>query len=157
MSAALKLTIVPDTGVGELIGDKPALIPPGKYHLRMTHWQTAIMWGRSRKLILHFTVCDMGHCGVKLERYYNIERIIGNPAINGRFKASWRSDLMHEYCTLLPPPLRPDRICLERLKPLLIVGNVKTVTANAKQKRIPDALHYSVVSELLHVEAGARP
>ncbi|OOG38178.1 hypothetical protein B0E51_15175 [Rhodanobacter sp. C05] len=123
--------------------------------MRLTHWQTAILWGRSQKVILHFTVCDLGpHFGVKLQRYYNAEKIVGRPCKYGRFKLGWNHDLVREYALLLPMPQRLDRLHLERLQSLLIVGRVETTTTTARQKRIPDALQYSVVRELLRVEAG---
>lgn len=156
-SEAPRLTVVRPAAAGELSGDKPALIPPGEYQLRFTHWQTAILWGRSHKVILHCIVCDLGpHFGVKLRRFYNVEKIIGRPCKDGRFKVGWNHDLVREYAQLLPMPHRLDRLNLERLESLLIVGRVETTTTTARQKRLPDALHYSVVRELLRVEAGNR-
>jgi hypothetical protein len=143
-------------GGGELVGEQPALIPEGDYQLRMTHWQTAVMWGRSQKVILHFTVCDPGeHFGVKLQRYYNVERIIGHPTKSRRFRVRWNQDLVREYCRLFPAVNRLDRVDLDRLTRVVVTGRVKTVTTSSKQKTIADAVQYSVVCELVRVEAGS--
>lgn len=152
---ATSQNVVQLVAAGELTDERPALIPPGEYRLRLTHWQTAILWGRSHKVVLHFTVCDIGpHFGAKISRYYNVEKVVGNPSRNGRFKLRWNHDLVREYAMLLPMPQRLDRLYLERLKSLLIVGRVATTSTNARQKRIPDALQYSVVRELLRIEIG---
>lgn len=142
---------------GEFSGAQPALIPPGLYVLRMTHWRTAILWGRSPKLGLHFRVCDFGpHFDVELVRWYNVDKITGRPSLRGRFKIGWRNDLVRDYCALVSDLKRLDRIYLDRLESLLIRARVETVTVNSRQKALPEPLHYSVVRELLGVEAGGR-
>lgn len=149
------LTLVEDIASGELSGEKPALVPPGEYQLRLTHWETGIVWGRSQKVILHFLVCDVGiHFGTKLARYYNVEKIVGKPGRFGRFKVRWRHDLVRDYCTLFPTPQRLDRIDLDRLAHTILAARVETVTTTARQKTLPPALQYSVVRELLRIEAG---
>ncbi len=155
--ASTRLHVVPTSGAGELHGEKPPLVPPGRYLLRFSHWETAIIWGRSHKLILHFTICDVGpYFGTTLRRYYNVTKVVGRPGKHGNFKIGWKHDLVREYARLLPLPSRADRLNLDRLSSILIVGQVDTTKTSARQKDIPEALHYSVVRELLKVEAGAR-
>jgi hypothetical protein len=48
--ASAKLHVVPTSGAGELDGEKPPLVPPGRYLLRLSYWETAVIWGRSHKL-----------------------------------------------------------------------------------------------------------
>lgn len=156
---ARALRAVPCTPTGELAGDKPPLVPPGEYHLHLTHWQTAILWGRSHKVALHFRICDVGpHFGTKLARWYNVEKVKGRPSLRGHFKLRWKHDLVRDYCALIPDLKRLDRLHLERLEPLVIVARVETVTVDSRQKSIPELLQYSVVRDLLRIEAGhAKP
>ena len=140
---------------GELSGERPPLIAPGEYQLRLTHWDTAIMWGRSHKVALHFQVCSVGeYFDTKLVRYYNVERIVGKPTRHGKFKVRWNQDLVRDYCRLLPAPSRLDRIDLARLTRVVVIGSVRTVSTTSRQRPLAPVLHYSVVSELLRVEAG---
>jgi hypothetical protein len=149
------LRLVPCAATGELSGDKPALIPAGEYQLRMNHWETAIYLGRAQKVVLHFTVCDMGpFFGIKLMRYYNVERIIGKPGKHGRFKVRWNHDLVRDYSALFPEPRRLDRIDLDHFASVIVVGRVETVTTTTRQKPLPASAQYSVVRELLRLEAG---
>ena len=150
-----QLSVVPHNATGELSGEKPALIPPGTYRVRLVDWQTAILWGRSHKLALHFRVCDLGpHFGAKVVRWYNVERIKGRPSVRGKFKVGWKREVVRDYCTLVPDLKRLDRLHLERLESLLIVARVETVTSHSRQRTIHEPLQYSVVHELLGVEAG---
>jgi len=139
---------------GEVSGEQPTLIPPGEYTLGLVGWRTAIMWGRSHKLVLHFKVVGFGDCfGAAVNRYYNIKRVIGTPGPGGRFKATWNQDVVREYARIVGAPGRLDRLDLCKLSKLLIVGRVDTVCVTARQRSIPDCLKYSVVRELLRTGA----
>lgn len=140
---------------GAEIIDRPPLIPPGEYLLKLDSWSTAMMWGRSPKLIMTFIVVSVGnYFGLKIQRYYNVDRLIGKPGKSGQFKLRWSSDAVREYATLIHAPSRLDRVYLEHYSRLVIVGRVKTVEKTSLQKNLPEALRYSVIEELLRVEAG---
>jgi hypothetical protein len=133
----------------ELDGERPALVPPGTYELKFLHHETCVMFGRAPKLACWFTVITMGeHFGVKLARFYNVRRIIGRPARNGRFKAGWKCNFVREYGRLFRLPSRLDRIAMSEFTRHVILGKVRTVTHGSDQAQIPDGLQYSVIEEL---------
>ncbi len=104
--------------------------------------------------MLWFKIITMGSPyfdAVKLARFYNVKRIIGRPGRNGRFKVGFHSDFMREYCRLFRPPTRLDRISMSAFERQIIVGKAKTVTRGSDQTKIPEALRYSVLEELVSV------
>ena len=136
------------------VEDVPALIPPGEYLVKFSHWHTCLLFGKQGKLALVFTVCDLGeYLGTKLFRWYNV-RLRGKSGHNGKFSTGWGSDLLHEYVRLVGMATRRDRIALTRYTGLLIRAKVETVTTSRTQGILPDALHYSVIRKLLSIEAG---
>ena len=111
------------------------------------------MFGRAPKLVLWFRVLTMGeHFEKRLPRFYNITRLVGRPAKHGRFKVGRSSAFLREYLRLFSTTNRLDRIPMSRFEQHILVGKVRTVRTGGDQKRIPDALHYSVIDELLRVE-----
>lgn len=138
----------------ELDGERPALIEPGEYELRFDHYETLMLFsGRAPKLVLWFTVISMGPYfdSVKVPRFYNVKRIIGRPARNGRFKVGFRSEFLREFCTLFPVkvPSRLDRFPMSMYENPIIVGRVRTVTTDYVQRDRPGALQYSVIDALV--------
>ena len=153
MSAQPNLRIV-QSGDGEIEGELPALIPPGKYQLRLTHWTTYKFMGKAPKLALCFSVIQQGqYFEALLKRHYNVVRLVGKEGRSGRFKASPGGDLVRDYARLLQLPSRFDRFDLQQLKSHVILGLVDTVTTTARQKALAPAVQYSVVRELLNLEA----
>jgi len=126
------------------IEDAPALVPPGEYQVRLRNWWTGMLFGgKAAKLVLNLEIVEFGeHLGKRLQRWYNVRRLVGKPGPNGGFKAGWSSDLVREYATLisLAPNQRNDRIALSRYKPLVLVADVVTVEEDAKQNKLPPAL-----------------
>lgn len=152
MEGAAKLALVVSND-GEVVGDVPALIPPGKYELALDHWKTSRLFGRAPKLALWFRVVQQGiHFGAMVPRYYNVVGLKGQVGRGGRFKASHGGDLAREYARLLALPGRFDRFNLQALKSHVVVGHVSTVTADAKQRALAPASHYSVVRQLERLE-----
>lgn len=138
----------------EMEGEGPALVPPGVYELRFDWHETAVMFGRAPKLVLWFTIISFGPYFdiVKLPRFYNIRKVIGRPARNGRFKAGHKSNFCREYYRLFRPPTRLDRIPMTPFERHIILGRVRTVTKGSDQKEIPDGLQYSVLEELVGIK-----
>jgi len=135
--------------------DELPLIPPGEYELALVQWETLTLpqFRQSPKLKLIFRVLDMGpHFGVHLERWYNVARHIGKRGRSGGFKVGARSDAYREFCSLITAPMRPDRVPLGNLKREIVIGRVRTVTKDRKQRDIPEAAQYSVIDELLRVK-----
>ena len=134
--------------------DDLPLIPEGEYRLKLVEHETSICFGpRSPRLVLTFTVCDMGqHFGTRLQRFYNVARLKSKAGKKGQFVAKLHGDLMIEICTLLNRKVRPDRVPLEPLYNSVLVGRIQTVKHNSQQKDLPEVLHYSKVAALLKVE-----
>ena len=153
MEMTAKLTLVVSND-GDVVGDLPALLPPGTYQLALDHWRTSKLFGRAPKLALWFRVVEQGAgFGVLLPRYYNVASLKGPPSRGGRFKASHGGDLAREYARLLALPSRFDRFNLQALRSHIVIGHVDTVIADAKQRALAAASHYSVVRRLERLEA----
>ncbi|UHQ19516.1 hypothetical protein LVB87_15215 [Lysobacter sp. KIS68-7] len=135
-----------DMGEG-VVDDMPPLIPPGKYQMRCTGWETRLMFGKQAKVGVHLEVCAYGpFFGTKFTRWYNARELKGRPGRNGKFKAGWSGDLVREYAAIVDMPERSDRIALTRLREVLLIGHVATVTHDRRQRALPPALHYSSVN-----------
>lgn len=153
MEGAARLTVVVSND-GEIDGPLPALIPPGEYQLALSHWTTYRLFGRAPKLALWFKVVDMGpHFGALLARHYNVRALKGKPGRHGGFKAAPGCDLVRDYARLLSLPARFDRFNLQALKSRIALGRVDTVKTTARQQELAPAVRYSVVRELLRLEA----
>lgn len=150
---ASKLSMVASND-GEIVGDFPSLIPAGEYQLALDHWKTSKLFGRAPKLTLWFRVVEQGiHFGAMVPRYYNVAALKGTAGRGGRFRATHGGDLARDYARLLTLPARFDRFNLQALKSHVVRGNVDTVTADAKQRALAPASHYSVVRRLERLEA----
>lgn len=148
------IQLVPHRGECEVVGEGDVWVPDGLYELGFVEWRTARMFNRG-KLILEFRIVTPGkYFAVVLRRYYNVEPIkpLGR---YGRFKGSRSSDFVREHSALFGKPRRHDRISMRDYESVVIRGRVRTV-GKARGRRIPDAVRYSVVSELLRVEAGGK-
>ncbi len=143
----------PESGFAQIDGDRPALLPPGEYDVTFVGFCTFVLFGRASKLNVQFKVMTMGdHFEKRLSRYYNVTRLIGRPGANGRFKVGFHSDFLREYGKLFPVPSRLDRISMSSFERRILVARVRTVERGSQQDAIPDALQYSVISELIRVK-----
>ena len=129
-------------------------IPDGNYQLRFDYYETAIHFGKACKVILHFRVLDVGKFfETKLCRYYTVERLIGKPGRNGRFKIKGQTScLITEFLNCHPDadiPKRLDRLPMSCWKGKIVMGFVSTVTQNSHQKRLHEIQRYSRIKELL--------
>lgn len=137
---------------GVVTGLRP-LIPPGTYRLAYIEHYTMVFC-KAPKVVLRFRVVDMGSCfGVELERFYNVQKIIGKPGKKGRFKVGASSDLVLEFCRVCADRIdRLDRLPLSLMNNSVILGDVHTVERNRKQKSLPELLKYSVIKELTGID-----
>ncbi len=130
------------------------LIPAGVYLLKLQAHSTGLYFGQPR-LVLRFSVVDMGeYHGTTVYRYYNVQKLIGKPGVNGRFKPPRSGDFLIEFFQIARDCACPrlDRISLDPLYRKILVGRVRTVGRNNLQKTVPDQLKYSLVAELLRAE-----
>ncbi len=148
---ASSIETLPDVGIAD---ELPPLVKPGSYDLAFIDYKTALMFaGRAAKLIMRFRIITFGeHFETELYRYYNVARIIGRPARNGKFKCSAKGDFLREFATLFTGRItRLDRIPMSAFENVIIEGKVSTVT-HSRGKAIPELLQYSVISELRKVK-----
>lgn len=137
---------------GEVDGGLPALVPPGEYRLRFETWSTVMLFGRQPKVVLKFRICDLGpHFELGLTRWYNATKLKGKVGRHGRFSVGWSSDLIRDYAKLVCMPNRVDRINLDALRKLLIVGRVETVVKDRSQGALPESCQYSVVRAIVGI------
>lgn len=133
------------------VGDDwaPPLIPSGLYTLRMLEWRTVKYLGRVPKLVLRLSICDPGpHFEEILERWYNVKSLLGPPRQSGLFVPGWSSDLYRDYLLIAGRPPRRDRLSLSKLKTVLLLGEVQTVTTDRIQRQLHPVQQYSVVRRL---------
>ena len=65
-----------------------------------------------------------------------------------------RSQLFLDLVGLFDRKVRRDRISLACLKTVLLRVRVRTVSKDYKQRPLPESIRYSVISDLIAVEAG---
>ena len=127
------------------------LIRPGLYYVMLDSYRTVHMF-KSCKLELTFSVISHGDAyGVRLPRFYNIDRIIGRPQEGGRFSVSRNRDFPRELLTLFHhSSSRRDRYPMSLFNGVTIEARVVTVS-KARKKLIPEPLRYSKIAELIRV------
>ncbi len=138
---------LPEVSVAD---ELPPLVKPGIYDLAFIDYKTAMMFqGKAPKLMMNFRIVTFGeYFETELNRYYNVQRIIGQPQRHGRFKCSAKGDFLREYMTLFTGKAnRLDRIPMSNFENVIIEGRVNTVK-RSRGKDIPTELQYSVITEL---------
>ncbi|MDA8363703.1 MAG: hypothetical protein M0Z84_07755 [Gammaproteobacteria bacterium] len=148
------LRLVESEHDGLLTGTDWPLIPDGEYLAICTGWQTAHIF-RSAKLYLHFRIVEEQHQGAKLFAPFRVYALVGKPGVNGRFKASRRSRLVFMLATLTGQRLRGDRLSVRWLTNCMLRVKTRTVLRNYEQCDLPQFLRYSIVHDIVAVEAGA--
>lgn len=134
--------------------DAPALLPPGEYQAYYTQHETAIVF-HSAKVFVHFRVHGGDYDRVKLYRAYRVHSLKGKPRKGGSIRLRHSHELFRQFVRLTPSGReRPDRISLGRLRGCLLRISVRTVKKDSRQRALPEALQYSVVDEIIAVEAG---
>lgn len=128
------------------------LIAEGVYQCKLEYWETVkpAMFCNAQKLILHFSIIDMGeHFGTKLRAFYNV-KINGKPTRKGGFTPPPRGKFMFDYCSCFPDFRinRSDRIPMSFLQKAIIKCKVVTVKKNYKQAAYPQALKHSIVERM---------
>lgn len=143
-----------DSADGEIVGGIWPLLPDGEYLATFTGHETKRVF-REARVFCHFTICDPGpYHGAKLFRAFRARSLIGKEGRGGRFAVGTRSDLFLMLCRILDLKVRPDRITLRPLHGLLLKVQTRTVTKDYRQQELPQILHYSVIDQVLEIEAG---
>jgi hypothetical protein len=134
--------------------ERPALLPPGDYRLRFSHFETKVIF-KKPKLFVWFTIATFGeHFGKRVPRYYGLRKLMDRAGKNRRFAVGWKSDFLREYTMLFGLPSRLDRIAMTHFERGEIIGRIRTVTSGSQQREIPTELRYSVVDALLKLDDG---
>lgn len=134
-------------GEGVIEGLRP-LLKPGTYLAAFDTWRTALMFGgRAPKLVLVFALIEEP-IGIRLERFYNVLKLIGKPRTHGRFVVGAHSNLAREFARLTNRKTRFDRITLSALAGRIYRVTVRTVPTGADQQKLPTSLHYSVIAKV---------
>lgn len=130
------------------------LVPDGEYVMQYLYHET-VMAFRTPKVILHMKIVGLGkHHGKPLLRAYRVKELMGKPRKWGRFKLTRHQELFLTLARLYDKHLRHDRISLQALTQVLLRATTRTVTTDYQHRPLPEALHYSVVDELVSIEAG---
>ena len=145
------LELVHDTSI-EVIGDKQPLIDPGIYEFAYhTRW-LGYLYGGAPKLIIIFRVVTEGSAyGKKLYRCFNLK---GLNKKRGDFSVGRRGDFYYEYVRLFGVEPNKNRISMTPFRNVIIKATVRTVNTDYKQRPLPEPMRYSVIKELISVEAG---
>ena len=144
---------IPHDQAGIVEGKAWPLVPSGEYESVFMHHETAIAFNVPR-VFLHFKIMTPGeHFEKVLYRAYRVQSTSGKRRKGTAFKVSLRSDYVREMANLLNL-LRLDRISPAMLKNKIIKVRVEEVSRDHKQRVIPKVLRYSVIRELISVEAG---
>ncbi|MCB1584569.1 MAG: hypothetical protein KDI92_16045 [Xanthomonadales bacterium] len=123
--------------------------PEGKYQAVCETWVT-YQYMSSKRLALIFNILDAGkYNGKHVPMFFGVKRHKGNTREKGGFIASPRGDLMELFYRLNPdsPIVRPDRVPLSKLDGVYQI-TVSDVIKNRKQKKHPQQLIYSKVTEV---------
>lgn len=135
-------------------GNAWPLMPDGEYVMQYLYHETVIAF-RAPKVILHMQIVQPGeHYGKRLIRAYRVKELIGRPRKWGRFKLTRHQELFLTFARLYDKRLRHDRFSLRALTKVLLRATTRTVTTDYRQRLSPEVLYYSVVDELVSIEAG---
>lgn len=137
----------------ELI-DAPPQIPSGRYQAQYVSHETAL-FSKSPRVYVHLQIFGGEHHGSILYRAFRVERLNGRPRKNGTFRLRHSSELFRQFVRITEQRERPDRVALSRLRNCLLNVSVRTVTHDYRQRPLPPSLQYSVIDELLSIEAGS--
>lgn len=157
MRSAGNVATMPGHEDGGTLVHSTSLVEPGTYLLQFVRHETVRQF-RSAKLILYFRVVTAGPAlGAILCRYYAVQSVATKSRRKGgSFQFGQKCDFFREYCRVLGPPSRPDRITPVNYRNSVVTGEVVTVTMGHDQLEIPDGARYSKVARLLSLEAGKR-
>jgi hypothetical protein len=128
-------------------GHKPK-IPDGDYQARFLWHDTALLFVRSPKVVMHFEICEGPYAQTRLSRYYRVKHLIGKVGRNGRFKLAAGGDLYRTLVRLQDVKTRPDRISIRPLRSMLFRIGVRTVDRDREGRPLAEGAQYSVIATL---------
>ena len=130
----------------EFDSELPPLLPSGNYTVAFLRAEKKWLWGKRLKIFMHFEIVGPTHGGVRLFMGCNVP-IKTKWSVGFKYFQAWTLAAGHR-------PKRKDRLstCVFRNKYFL--AQVKVVTKTAKGTVRSNGAQYSVIDELLSIEAG---
>jgi hypothetical protein len=129
-------------------GFKP-LLPEGSYEARYLGHATAIMFGKSPKVFLHFEITEFGaHQGTRMFRAFRARRVKKPVGPGGAFALHAGGELYKTLVRLLEVRSRADRITLRPLRAMLFRIRLRTVTVDYDQRPLPEQSRYSTIQTI---------
>ncbi|MDH4079610.1 MAG: hypothetical protein OEU68_07325 [Nitrospira sp.] len=127
----------------------PPLLPPGDHYVvAFVRAEQQLLWGKRRKLFMHFKVVSPAeHAGAALFLAANVAHD-GKWGIGFKFYRLWALAAGYR-------PKRKDRLSTTVFRGKYFKARVKTVEVSSKNTKRALAAQYSIVDELLTIEAGA--
>jgi hypothetical protein len=129
-------------------GSSYPLIPPGIYSATCEGREERFMFGKTRKLFLHFKITTEGeHQGKKLFMAFNLPKN-KKLALGSKYYKNW---------CLANNWQRPSRNCVMGTKTFMRKNfdvQVRTVEPKHNGKKMPQTFHYSVVDQLTQLNTG---
>ncbi len=161
MSALPQLRVIEGGEHAEIIFDVEEgypLIPDAIYSAVCIGMEVKQTYKRL-KAYARFKIADGEHAGKILFRAYNVGGSIlpgRGPGSGPRPKLSRGMELFKMLCRVLnlPANTKPHRVSTRELVGKLCQIKTRTVTRDHAQKPLPDASRYSVVDDVLSIEAG---
>lgn len=140
---------------GNLYDDFWPLVPEGIYTAGYVGYDLAYAFSEPR-LFLEVVLLDPGdNFGKHLFRAYRMLKIWPGRKKGPKFKYARHSDFIFEMCRIGGERIkRPDRVTPNLLRDITFKARVETVESDYKQREKPEQLQYSVIREILGVDAG---
>tara|TARA_R110000796_G_scaffold245296_2_gene369452 strand:+ start:129 stop:698 length:570 start_codon:yes stop_codon:yes gene_type:complete len=137
----------------EVVGDKQPLVERSVYEFSYHSTWSGHLYGGAPKLMIVFRIVTLcSDLDKKLCRCYNLKTLNKK---RGDFAVGRRSDFYYEYVKLFGvEPKNTHRISMTPFKNVIIKASVRTVDTDYKQRPLPEPMRYSIIRELLSVEAG---
>ena len=128
-----------------------SLVKPGNYRVMLDFYRTVRMF-KCPKVELTFTIVSFGDAhGVRIPRFFNVDRFVGKPGKNGGFSVSRNRDFPREFLSLFNyEAKRKDRYPMSLFDGVTIEATVVTVK-EARGRILPEQLRYSKIERLLKV------
>lgn len=133
-----------------------ALFPDGEYEacfIKQEIVNMKMFKGESR-LYAHFEILNFGDTTRK--KIYGAWSIkVSSKGGKRRISAGGRSRLYIMLCRIYNYRVRPDRISFHGLRGCVLKIRTRTVKKNFQQRELPECLWYSVVDDIIGIEAGS--
>jgi hypothetical protein len=131
----------------EFDSELPPLVPSGNYIVSFLHAEKKWLWGKRLKVFLHFEIISPeAFAGVRLFMAANVPQK-NNWRVGYKFFRAWTMASGRR-------PKRRDRLSTKVFRNKYFIARVKVVEKTAKGTMRSEAAKYSLIDELLEVEAG---